>query len=103
MITVARVAYQLNPRRVILSGMLLAGGATWIRFWYNLDISPGWIIRPGLLPGIGMGSICVTLSTLAYATLAPDGSSERPCDGSFSESADWDENRRGLTAYTLSH
>lgn len=32
-----------------------------------------------------------------------DGSSKRPCDGSFSESASWDKNRRWLTAYIVSH
>jgi DHA2 family multidrug resistance protein len=72
MIIVARISYRLNPRWVILHGMLLAGSATWIMSWYNLDISHGWIIWPGVLQGIGMGSIFVSLSTLAYATLAPE-------------------------------
>ena len=35
----------------------------------QLDISPGWLIWPGVMQGVGMGSIFVTLSTLAYATL----------------------------------
>jgi DHA2 family multidrug resistance protein len=70
MLIVARLAQRVDPRWVILSGMLVAGTATWIMSWYNLGISPGWIIWPGVLQGFGMGSVFVTLSSLAYATLA---------------------------------
>jgi len=49
--------------------MTIAGAATWIMSWYNLEVSPAWLIWPGVLQGLGMGSIFVTLSTLAYATL----------------------------------
>jgi len=72
MLIVARLSHRVDPRWVIGSGMVLAGIATWIMSWYSLDISPGWIIWPGVLQGIGMGSIFVTLSALAYATLAPE-------------------------------
>ncbi|NEX23424.1 DHA2 family efflux MFS transporter permease subunit [Thiorhodococcus mannitoliphagus] len=69
MLIVARLAGRVDARWIIATGMTLAGVATWIMSWYNLDISPGWLIWPGVLQGVGMGSIFVTLSTLAYATL----------------------------------
>ena len=72
MLIVARLSQRVDPRWVIGGGMILAAIATWIMSWYSLDISPGWIIWPGVLQGIGMGSIFVTLSALAYATLAPE-------------------------------
>ncbi len=72
MLIVARLAQRVDPRWVILAGMTLAGSATWIMSWYNLDISPGWLIWPSALAGVGMGAVFVTLSSLAYATLAPE-------------------------------
>ena len=72
MVIVSRLSQHVDRRWIILTGMLLAGTATWIMSWYNLGISIGWIIWPGVLQGIGMGAIFVTLSTLAYATLASE-------------------------------
>ena len=69
MLVIARLAGRLDPRWIIATGMIVAGTATWIMSWYSLDISPAWLIWPGVMQGIGMGSIFVTLSTLAYATL----------------------------------
>ena len=69
MLIVARVAHRVDPRWIIATGMVVAGSATWIMSWYNLSMSPGWLLWSGVLQGIGMGAIFVTLSTLAYATL----------------------------------
>ncbi|MBK1649935.1 MFS transporter [Rhabdochromatium marinum] len=69
MLVVARLSGRVDPRWIIATGMVLAGSATWMMSWYNLDISPGWLVWPGVLQGVGMGSVFVTLSTLAYATL----------------------------------
>ena len=69
MLVVARLAGRIDPRFIIASGMIIAGTATWIMSCYNLYISPAWLIWPGIMQGVGMGSIFVTLSTLAYATL----------------------------------
>ncbi|EGV33785.1 drug resistance transporter, EmrB/QacA subfamily [Thiorhodococcus drewsii AZ1] len=69
MLIVARISGRVDARWIIAIGMGLAGGATWVMSWYTLDISPGWLIWPGVVQGVGMGSIFVTLSTLAYVTL----------------------------------
>ena len=69
MLVVARLAGRIDARWIIATGMTLAGSATWIMSWYTLAISPGWLIWPSVLQGVGMGSIFVTLATLAYATL----------------------------------
>ncbi|MCG6943200.1 MAG: DHA2 family efflux MFS transporter permease subunit [Thiohalocapsa sp.] len=69
MFIIARISGRVDARWIIATGMVVAGTATWIMSWYNLQISPGWLIWPSVLQGLGMGSIFVTLSTLAYATL----------------------------------
>jgi DHA2 family multidrug resistance protein len=52
--------------------MLLAGTGTWMMSWYNPQISPSWVVWPGVVQGLGMGAVFVPLSTMAYATLRPD-------------------------------
>jgi DHA2 family multidrug resistance protein len=69
MLVIARLAGRVDPRWIIGTGMTIAAVATWIMSRYTLDISPGWLIWPGVLQGVGMGTIFVTLSTMAYATL----------------------------------
>lgn len=38
---------------------------------YHLGISPGWLLWPGMVQGLGMGMIFVPLTTLAYQSLPP--------------------------------
>lgn len=71
MLVVARLSGRVEPRWIIATGMLLAATATWIMPGYSLAIDPAWLVWPSVLQGLGMGAIFVTLSTLAYATLAP--------------------------------
>jgi DHA2 family multidrug resistance protein len=72
MAIVARLIRRVDQRWLIGSGMLLAALGTWVMSWYSLDISPGWIIWPGVVQGMGMGAMFVTLSTMAYGTLPSD-------------------------------
>ena len=37
--------------------------------WYNLGISPGWVVAPGFIQGLGMGAMFVPLSTMAYGSM----------------------------------
>ncbi|WPL11916.1 MFS transporter [Thiorhodovibrio litoralis] len=69
MMLIAQLTGRVDPRWIIATGMSIAGTATWMMSWYNLDVSPIWLILPGVMQGVGMGLIFVTLSTQAYATL----------------------------------
>ena len=69
MALVARLTNRVDHRWLVGVGMLVMASGTWIMSWYNLSISPGWIIWPGFLQGMGMGAVFVPLSTMAYATL----------------------------------
>jgi MFS transporter, DHA2 family, multidrug resistance protein len=72
MALVARLTAHVDRRWLVGSGMLLMAMGTWMMSWYELDISPGWIVWPGVVQGIGMGAVFVPLSTMAYATLGRD-------------------------------
>ncbi len=53
------------------AGLVLSATTTFVMSHYYLGISPGWLLWPGMLQGIGMGMIFVSLTTLAYQTLPP--------------------------------
>ncbi len=71
MFAVSRVINRVGAPRLVLVGLILAAGGTWMMTWYNLDTSINWFIGPSILQGIGMGMIFVPLSTLVYETLPP--------------------------------
>lgn len=70
MAIVARLSGKVDQRWLVGTGMSLAAFGTWMMSWYNLSISPGWVVWPGIVQGMGMGSVFVPLSTMAYASLA---------------------------------
>jgi DHA2 family multidrug resistance protein len=65
----ARLAARVDLRWLVGTGMILAAAATWIMSGYDLGVSPGWIVWPGVLQGLGLGAVFVPLSTMAYGTL----------------------------------
>jgi DHA2 family multidrug resistance protein len=72
MALVARLSQRVDTRWLVGTGMLLSAAATWIMSWYDLSISPGWIVWPSVLQGLGMGAVFVPLSTMAYGSLRQD-------------------------------
>jgi MFS transporter, DHA2 family, multidrug resistance protein len=67
---------RLDPRYLVFFGICMAAFGTSIMVSYTLDISPGWVVWPGVIQGLGMGMIFVTLSTLAYDTLPREVAAE---------------------------
>jgi len=72
MLVVARLIGGVEMRWLVGVGRVLAAGGTWMMSWYNLGVSPGWIVWPSIVQGLGMGAVFVPLSTLAYGSLRPD-------------------------------
>ncbi|MGC8503655.1 MAG: DHA2 family efflux MFS transporter permease subunit [Acidithiobacillus sp.] len=60
----------VNPRNIVIAGIVLGAYGSWLTTQYNLDISPGWVIWPGFIRGIGFGLITIPLFTLAFSTLS---------------------------------
>jgi MFS transporter, DHA2 family, multidrug resistance protein len=73
---VATLITRIEPRWLVLTGLMLASAGSYAMTWYNLDIGLAWIVGPGIVQGIGMGMIFVPLSTLAYQTLPGDDSDQ---------------------------
>jgi MFS transporter, DHA2 family, multidrug resistance protein len=69
MFLVSRLITHTDPRWLILVGLTLSGAGTYAMTWYDLAISPGWLIWPGAVQGFGMGMIFVPLGALAYQTI----------------------------------
>ena len=69
MLIVSRLITRFDPRWLVSIGLVFSAAGTYLMTWYNLYISPGWVIWPGVIQGIGMGMIFVPLSTIAYETL----------------------------------
>jgi MFS transporter, DHA2 family, multidrug resistance protein len=76
MTLVATLITRVQPRWLVLTGLVLAAVGSYVMTWYSLNIDTAWIIAPGVVQGIGMGMIFVPLSALAYQTL-PTGTSDQ--------------------------
>ena len=76
MFLVGQLINRYDPRYLVFSGICLSAIGSWIMASYTLDISPGWVIWPGVIQGLGMGMIFVPLSTLAYDTLPREAAAE---------------------------
>ena len=69
MMIAAKLIGRVDFRVLIILGALLNAGGMWIGTYYNLQISPGWIIWPLVMQGFGLGMTFVTLTNVAYTTL----------------------------------
>lgn len=67
---------KISPRAIVLTGIIVGAFGAWLTTLYNLDISPGWVVWPGFIRGIGFGLVTIPLFTLAFATLRPQDTAE---------------------------
>lgn len=71
MMIVGKLIKTIDPRRIILVGILFCIAGLYAGTYYYLGISSWWIIWPVVLQGFGLGMVFVPLSTVAFTTL-PD-------------------------------
>ena len=76
MFVVGKLIRFVDPRYLVIFGILVSGSGMWLGTYYNLDISSGWIIGPFLLQGFGLGMIFVPLSAMAFSTLPASARAE---------------------------
>ena len=71
MMMVGILSRRLDPRWMILSGLILTVISLWEMTLFNLNISTWTLIHTGIVQGMGLGFIFVPLSTIAFTTLEP--------------------------------
>jgi DHA2 family multidrug resistance protein len=72
MVLVGRLVGRVDARLLMLAGLAATALSLWEMAAFTTDVSEAAIIRTGVLQGLGLGFIFVPLSTLTFATLAPD-------------------------------
>ena len=76
MLLVGKLVNRLDARLLVSLGILLSAVGSWAATRYYLGISTWWLVWPVILQGFGIGMIYVPLSTMAFATLPANLSSE---------------------------
>lgn len=65
----SRLASLVDARFVVASGMALASYSAWMMTGWSLEMESGPIIVSGVIQGLGMGALFVTMNILAFSTL----------------------------------
>ena len=71
MAVAGRLTRHVDPRLLMLTGLLLTAYSLWQMSQFTTDVSTAIIVQNGLIQGFGLGFVFVPLSALAYSTLAP--------------------------------
>jgi DHA2 family multidrug resistance protein len=72
MMAAPRLMRMVQPRYLILCGLLLAGGTLYYMTGFSLDVTQRMIVITSVVQGIGLGLLFVPISTVAFATLPND-------------------------------
>ncbi|MBE2276266.1 MAG: DHA2 family efflux MFS transporter permease subunit [Rhodobacteraceae bacterium] len=71
MLLVGRLVRVVDPRKLVVAGLLLTALSLWEMTGFSPQMDSLPIIRSGITQGLGLGLVFVPLSTVAFATLAP--------------------------------
>ena len=69
MFLVGRLSGKVDPRILILIGLVLATASLWLMVGWILDVSAETIVINSVAQGFGLGFIFVPLNTIAFASL----------------------------------
>jgi DHA2 family multidrug resistance protein len=72
MMICGRLINTVDARLLLAVGFLLSAGVLWEMSGFTPDVSQWTLIRTGVLQGAGLGFMFVPLSTITFATLAPE-------------------------------
>jgi DHA2 family multidrug resistance protein len=76
MFVVGQLMGRVDVRLILLVGLILSGIAVWQMTHFTILMSSTPIIVSGVLQGLGTGLLFVPLSTLAFASMAPEKRTE---------------------------
>ena len=71
MLLAGRLIGKVDMRLLVAIGIVLMGASLWMMTGFALDQPAGPVIWSGIVQGLGLGLIFVTMQSLAFATLAP--------------------------------
>jgi len=71
MMLAGRLVGPVNPRTLISAGFGIAAFSLWQMSGYSLYMSESTVIWSGIVQGLGLGLISVSLTTATFSTLAP--------------------------------
>jgi MFS transporter, DHA2 family, multidrug resistance protein len=69
MIIVGRIINRVDPRILLLLGLLMTAEVLWEMTAFTPDVSQWTLVRTGILQGMGLGFMFVPLSTITFGTL----------------------------------
>ena len=69
MLIVGRLINRVEPRALLLLGLLMTAEVLWEMTAFTPDVSQWTLVRTGVLQGMGLGFMFVPLSTITFATL----------------------------------
>ena len=72
MFLVGQLIRRVDPRLIILTGLIISAGALYGMSRFSLQMNASLLNWTGLFQGVGIGLIFVPLTTLAFATLSPN-------------------------------
>lgn len=71
MLVAGRLVGRIDSRLLVVAGLALMSASLWMMTGFALDQPSGPVIWSGVVQGLGIGLIFVTMQSLAFATLAP--------------------------------
>ncbi len=71
MLVAGRIVGKVDMRVLVAIGMALMGWSMHIMTTFSIDMGKNLIIWSGIVQGLGLGLVFVTMQALAFATLAP--------------------------------
>ncbi|MDB5660645.1 MAG: oxidoreductase [Cypionkella sp.] len=72
MLIVGRLVQKTDARLLVTVGLLLTAASLYFMTGFTPQMGPGPVIWTGVLQGLGLGLVFVPLSTIAFATIAPE-------------------------------
>lgn len=67
----SRLATVIDARIIVAAGMALASYSAWMMTGWSLEMDRWPVITSGVIQGLGMGALFVTMNILAFSTLSP--------------------------------
>ena len=72
MLIVGRLVQKTDARLLVTVGLILTAASLYFMTGFTPQMGPGPVIWTGVLQGLGLGLVFVPLSTIAFATIAPE-------------------------------
>ena len=71
MALVGRLVGRIDPRLLIVFGLVCMAGSLWQMSLFDHNTTPALLVQTGVLQGFGMGFMFVPMSSMAFSTLEP--------------------------------